>query len=186
MMMAKSMSTSIWVLGIDPASIDPAELKQMDCITCHNRITHLVDPPEDVVDQLMANGIISSDIPEIRTKAIELYSRPYPSVEMGVNGIAGLENYYSTYHPDFYATDKGLRSIKLLLLCKTSTATASFPNKSPIGPPTLTTWGIKIHPAASAAMMASTWIPAVTPSAWSATCAILCPWLLVPKISSPI
>lgn len=94
--------------GIDAASIDPADLKQMDCITCHNRITHLVDPPEDVVDQLIANGIISSDIPEIRTKAIELYSRPYPSVEMGVNGIAGLENYYSTYHPDFYATDKEL------------------------------------------------------------------------------
>ena len=94
--------------GIDTASIDPAELKQMDCITCHNRITHLVDPPEDVVDQLMANGIISSDIPEIRTKAIELYGRPYPSVEMGVNGIAGLENYYSTYHPDFYAIDKEL------------------------------------------------------------------------------
>jgi nitrate/TMAO reductase-like tetraheme cytochrome c subunit/mono/diheme cytochrome c family protein len=90
----------------DPASIDPASLKQMDCITCHNRITHLVNPPEDVVDQLMANGIISTDIPEIRKKAVEVYGQSYPSVEMGLNGIAGLDNYYSTYYPDYYTANK--------------------------------------------------------------------------------
>jgi nitrate/TMAO reductase-like tetraheme cytochrome c subunit/mono/diheme cytochrome c family protein len=92
--------------GVDPANVDPAELEQMDCITCHNRITHLVNPPEDVVDTLMANGIISSEIPEIRKKAVEVYSQPYASVEMGLNGIAGLESYYSAYHPDYYSANK--------------------------------------------------------------------------------
>ena len=92
--------------GIDAGSVDPAELKEMDCITCHNRITHLVNPPQDVVDQLMERGIISPGIPDIRSKAVEVYSQPYTSVEIGLNGIAGLENYYSAYYPDFYATNK--------------------------------------------------------------------------------
>ena len=33
--------------GVNPATVDPSKLKEMDCITCHNRITHLVPPPED-------------------------------------------------------------------------------------------------------------------------------------------
>jgi hypothetical protein len=77
--------------GIDPATIDPADLKEMDCITCHNRITHLVKTPEDTVNDLIARGVISSRIPEIRRIAVDVYGAPYESVEKGLNGIAGLE-----------------------------------------------------------------------------------------------
>lgn len=87
---------------IDPAGIDAAELKEMDCITCHNRITHLVPQPEDTVDQLLNRGIISPEIPEIRRKAVEMFSPLYESNEYAMQAIAGLANYYSTYHPDYY------------------------------------------------------------------------------------
>ncbi|MEW5869799.1 MAG: NapC/NirT family cytochrome c [Chloroflexota bacterium] len=93
---------------IDPAAIDPAQLKEMDCITCHNRITHLVLSPEDTIDQLLARGQISSAIPEIHRKALEVYSRVYDTTEKGLIGIAGLEDYYSTYHSDFYAANSQL------------------------------------------------------------------------------
>jgi nitrate/TMAO reductase-like tetraheme cytochrome c subunit len=92
--------------GLDPADADPAELKEMDCITCHNRITHLVPTPEDTVDRLIASGAISSDIPEIRLKAMETYSQVFDSTEMGVNNIAGLENYYKTYYSAYYETNQ--------------------------------------------------------------------------------
>jgi nitrate/TMAO reductase-like tetraheme cytochrome c subunit len=91
---------------IDPTTIDPAELKTMDCITCHNRITHLVKQPEEVVDQLMTTNIISPDIPDIRLKAVEVYSASYDSVDMGVNGIAGLDGYYRAYYPEYYRANK--------------------------------------------------------------------------------
>jgi cytochrome c5 len=78
----------------------------MDCITCHNRITHLVLTPEKTVDELMVKGIISPDIPEIRRKAIEVYSAPYEIRQMGLNGIAGLTGYYETYYADYYAENK--------------------------------------------------------------------------------
>ncbi len=51
---------------VDMTNIDPADLKEMDCITCHNRITHLVLTPEKTVDQLISAGQISTQIPEIR------------------------------------------------------------------------------------------------------------------------
>jgi len=91
---------------INPAEIDPADLKEMDCITCHNRITHLIRPPEDVVDQLMARRAISPEIPEIHRKAIEALSTRYDSIAMAMNAIAGLAGYYQTYYPDFYAANR--------------------------------------------------------------------------------
>jgi len=94
--------------GIDPASITQDQLIEMDCITCHNRITHKVPPPEDTIDQLISTGNISAEIPEIREKAIQVFEQPYDSREMGVNGIAGLSGYYQVYYPDFYAQNKPL------------------------------------------------------------------------------
>jgi nitrate/TMAO reductase-like tetraheme cytochrome c subunit/mono/diheme cytochrome c family protein len=91
--------------GIDPKTINAADLKEMDCITCHNRITHLVLTPGDTVDQLISRGIISAAIPEIRKKAVEVYSRSYDSVDMGLKGISGLAAYYQVYYPDFYAAN---------------------------------------------------------------------------------
>ncbi len=91
--------------NFDPATIDPANLKEMDCITCHNRITHQVPGPEDTIDRLMALNQISPRIPEIRRKAIEAYSQIYETTEKGLAGIAALEAYYRTYYPEFYAAN---------------------------------------------------------------------------------
>ncbi len=94
--------------GLDPSTIDPSQLKEMDCITCHNRITHLVETPEDTVDQLLAAGLISTEIPEIRKKGIEVYSQVYDTTEKGLNGIAGLSGYYQAYYPEFYSQNRQL------------------------------------------------------------------------------
>ncbi len=93
---------------VDMTNIDPADLKDMDCITCHNRITHLVLTPEKTVDQLISAGQISTQIPEIRKKSIEVYSQVYDTTEKGLVGIEGLKQYYQTYHKDFYSTNASL------------------------------------------------------------------------------
>jgi nitrate/TMAO reductase-like tetraheme cytochrome c subunit len=91
--------------NLDPTSIDKSKLKEMDCITCHNRISHLVPTPEETVDQLISRGQISAKIPEIRRKAIEVYSNVYSTTQEGVVGISGLDSYYQDYYSPFYATD---------------------------------------------------------------------------------
>lgn len=114
---------------LDPSTIDNSKLKEMDCITCHNRVSHLVPTPEETVDQLLARGHISSKIPEIRRKAIEVYSRVYSTTQEGVVGISGLEGYYQDYYPDFYAANS--QTIKDAILALQSAYQASvYPEQS--------------------------------------------------------
>jgi len=88
--------------GLDPAALDPASLQTMDCITCHNRITHLVSQPVDSVERLMGLGLIASTIPDVRLKAVETLGAEYASDEEALQAIAGLEDYYRETYPDFY------------------------------------------------------------------------------------
>jgi hypothetical protein len=93
---------------IDPAKIDPEQLKTVDCITCHNRVTHNFALPADSVDSAMSTGLISPKIPEIRLKAVEVLSVPYESQDLAMSGIAGLQNYYIQYYSDFYSKNHDL------------------------------------------------------------------------------
>ena len=93
---------------IDTASIEDSQLKVMDCITCHNRITHLIYPPDDTVDILMTRGLISQEIPEIKKRAVETLRRPYPDLGSAQLAIADLKTTYEETYPDFMSTDPGL------------------------------------------------------------------------------
>jgi nitrate/TMAO reductase-like tetraheme cytochrome c subunit len=94
--------------NFDPSTIDPADLKEMDCITCHNRITHIIQTPEATIDQLLDRGLVSPRIPDIRRIAVDVYSRIYDTAEVGLNGIAGIAGYYQVYYPEFYADNTEL------------------------------------------------------------------------------
>jgi nitrate/TMAO reductase-like tetraheme cytochrome c subunit len=93
--------------NLDVASINPADLEEMDCITCHNRITHLVLTPEATVDQLMSRGIISPQIPEIHSRAVAAYGAEYENNEAALQGLAALETFYQQAYPDYYADHAG-------------------------------------------------------------------------------
>ena len=48
---------------------DPAQLRTMDCVDCHNRPTHIYQLPARGVDQAIGNGEISGTLPLSRSKA---------------------------------------------------------------------------------------------------------------------
>lgn len=87
--------------GFDPASLAESSLKQMDCITCHNRITHNFKTPAQSVDESMGRGLISPEIPGIRLRAVEVLSAPYESRESAMTAIEALEDGYkrTEYYP---------------------------------------------------------------------------------------
>jgi hypothetical protein len=91
--------------NFNPADISEADLKTMDCVTCHNRVTHLVPMPADQMDAAIARGFIDKNIPDIRGKGIEVLSKEYTSQEEGLNAIGGLDNYYQAYYPEFYSAN---------------------------------------------------------------------------------
>jgi nitrate/TMAO reductase-like tetraheme cytochrome c subunit len=91
--------------NFDPSTIQESDMKEMDCVTCHNRVTHLVPMPEDQMDAALARGFIDTTIPDIRAKGVEVLGATYTSQQEGLNGIYGLENYYQAYYPDYYAAN---------------------------------------------------------------------------------
>ncbi len=92
---------------IDTQNLDQYTLQTMDCITCHNRISHLLDNPRNLVDSLLLRGQISTDIPFIRARAVDLLTRANASVEDPEPLFAELEAYYRIQFPTFYAENEG-------------------------------------------------------------------------------
>lgn len=102
--------------GFDPTTITESDLIEMDCITCHNRITHLVPQPEQAIDKAMANGLINPSMPEFRRQAVDLLRSEYINSEEAIKRIGSLETFYTTYYPEFYADNQAdiQSSIKII------------------------------------------------------------------------
>ncbi len=84
----------------NPASLDESQLKEMDCITCHNRVTHDFQPPEVSIDTAMARGLIDPTIPEIHKRALLVLSTPYETRDQAMAAIDTLEAFY--LNTDYY------------------------------------------------------------------------------------
>jgi nitrate/TMAO reductase-like tetraheme cytochrome c subunit/mono/diheme cytochrome c family protein len=92
--------------GIDPKTIDQSQMREMDCITCHNRITHRVYTPEESVDNALALGQIATDIPDIRSLGVKTLRGEYATSAEGQAAIAGLEKYYQESELEYYSGNK--------------------------------------------------------------------------------
>lgn len=86
--------------GFDLAGLDESKLKQVECTTCHNRVSHNFQPPNESVDSAMARGLISPDIPGIHRRAVEALSVPYASREEAMAALDDIEEYYK--NTDYY------------------------------------------------------------------------------------
>ena len=89
--------------------LEKGEKRAMDCIDCHNRPTHAFELPENAVDQRMSRGLISSELPFIRKKAVELLKVNYLDRDTAQKQIVeGIENFYRTRYPDVYNGKRAL------------------------------------------------------------------------------
>ena len=81
--------------NFDTSSVDQSSLKTMDCITCHNRISHTVASPVGSIESSLSRGVISSDLPYIRDLGVQVLTREYANQEQAFAGIAqALDTYY--------------------------------------------------------------------------------------------
>lgn len=86
--------------GFDMSSVDESQLTIMDCLTCHNRITHEFAFPEESVDMALARGLIDPEIPEIRRRAVTALTAEYATRQDAFAVFDGLETYYK--NTDYY------------------------------------------------------------------------------------
>ena len=88
---------------ITPEDVAGQTLEKMDCITCHNRITHEIPDPMEAVDQAMLKNLLPRDLPHLRERGVALLSHRYPDQEEAIAGITTLDSYYETNFPEVYA-----------------------------------------------------------------------------------
>ena len=92
-----------WVRLTDPASvvtifreatftndITRYEIRQMDCMDCHNRPAHRYSSPDDAVNLAIALGHLDRTLPYIKTNAVFALTRPYTGETDAYDGIATL------------------------------------------------------------------------------------------------
>jgi len=85
------------------------ESRAMDCIDCHNRPTHAFELPENAVDLRMSRGAISTELPYIRKKAVELLKADYPDRDTArARIVEGITAYYRSTYPDIYNSKRAL------------------------------------------------------------------------------
>lgn len=100
----------------DPTTLDESLLKELDCITCHNRITHRIYTPEDSIDAALARGAISAAIPEIRSQGAQILRIEYPTQEEAFSAIAGLQDFYRENYAEFYSVNQEQIEIAISVL----------------------------------------------------------------------
>jgi hypothetical protein len=85
------------------------ENRRMDCIDCHNRPSHIYRPPIRIVDQSLALGTISTELPNIRTACVQTLQQQFTSTQAAMDSIPlMMEQYYRDQYPSVYEQKKDL------------------------------------------------------------------------------
>jgi hypothetical protein len=105
-----------------PQQMAAGESRAMDCMDCHNRPAHTFQLPDRALDQAMAEGRISTDLPFIKKKATESLKSPYSDRDDATKRIASsLNDFYRTSYPDTYrdkrpAIDAAIQQVQAIYL----------------------------------------------------------------------
>ena len=79
------------------------EMRQMDCIDCHNRPSHIYRSPVELINRELQLGNIDPSMPDIKFFALELLAAEYESSAAAEEAITqGLRDAYAADFPEFY------------------------------------------------------------------------------------
>jgi hypothetical protein len=81
------------------AEIASAEKHTMDCVDCHNRMGHPFDSPADLIDQALADGQLSTDLPYIKRRMLDLLSASYADQQEALQAVDQFKTQYSADFP---------------------------------------------------------------------------------------
>jgi len=83
------------------------ERRQMDCIDCHNRPSHIYRSPVELINRELLLGNIDSSMPDIKFYSLEVLAGDYPDTPTAEQSITdGLREAYAGDWPDFYAESR--------------------------------------------------------------------------------
>lgn len=87
---------------LTPAQIASMPRRRMDCIDCHNRVSHRFQLPAEALDSALATKQIDPAIPAIKEKGIEVLTPKYADMQIAQAAINRLDAFYSQNFADYY------------------------------------------------------------------------------------
>ena len=88
-----------------PPEEERGEWRQMDCVDCHNRPTHIFRTPSEELDRALASDLIDAGLPYVKREGLRLLeAADYPSHDAAREGLAAaLEEFYRENYPEVLA-----------------------------------------------------------------------------------
>ncbi len=80
-----------------------SEVHTMDCVDCHNRVGHPFSSPEELINDAIATGAVSSDLPFAKQYMTELLTREYESQDQALASIDETRAKYEALYPEVAA-----------------------------------------------------------------------------------
>jgi len=78
--------------------------RSMDCVDCHNRPSHIYQPPDREIDSAISDGLIDRSLPFVKRESLRIIDSEYPSHEEARTAITGeLERFYVENYPEVSA-----------------------------------------------------------------------------------
>ena len=88
---------------------DNNEVREMDCIDCHNRPSHIYLTAEEAIDRKLVEGEIPLQLPYIKREGLSLIKVPYNSAEIASATIrSSLYHWYEKNYPDMLSSNPEL------------------------------------------------------------------------------
>ena len=83
------------------------QIRQLDCMDCHNRPAHNFRSPQHAIDIFLNVGRIDTTLPFIKREAVKILVEDYPDKETAERRIGEhLTTFYQTEYPAVWETDK--------------------------------------------------------------------------------
>ncbi len=82
------------------------EKKLMDCIDCHNRVSHLFRSPDELLDSALSDSSIDDSLPFVKREAMKVIGTPSPNLKKAYAKAEGFEDFYRQNYPLVYEGKK--------------------------------------------------------------------------------
>jgi len=93
--------------ALEDKDITRNRLRKMDCIDCHNRPSHIYNPPMRSVNHLMELNRIDTGLPYIKSISVRALDKEYSSKDIALDSIKFyIEEFYKTNYPAIAAEKK--------------------------------------------------------------------------------
>lgn len=87
-------------------SFGDLSVREMDCVDCHNRATHIYEEPDVAIDERMQKGLLDSSLPFLKKVALTALNARYRTRDAAMEGIENtVRGFYLEEYPTIYRSN---------------------------------------------------------------------------------